>query len=211
MGRITILFLITLIVYLLIKNCVKQDYIEKYRNSIHSINVKIVEIPEELNRGLMYRKVPLENNEGMLFKYPDIDYHTFWMKNTFIPLDVIFFDTKFNVIGFVENNRPHNLMTKGINKKSKYFLEVNSGYILRNNIRNGDFELRVSFKHLDNNKIIENISDYIKTFYKTDYSQGNTIYTKMEIEIEKMELLDLVTNESFNDFNKGDYHRSINL
>ena len=48
--------------------------------------------------------------------------HTFWMKNTYIPLDVIYFDKDSNVIGFIENNLPHDLTIKGINKSSKSFL-----------------------------------------------------------------------------------------
>ena len=60
------------------------------------------------------------------------------MKNTYIPLDVIYFDNESNVIGFIENNQPHDLTIKGIDRESNSFLEVNGGYVKKNNVRIGD-------------------------------------------------------------------------
>lgn len=61
-----------------------------------------------IREGLMFRKDSLKPNHGMLF-HTGRKYNSFWMKNTYIPLDVIFLDETFKIIGFVENNQPLSL------------------------------------------------------------------------------------------------------
>ena len=104
---------------------------------VHRINVKVSKTSDELRRGLMF-VTHLAENEGMLFKYPNLGKHTFWMQNTYIPLDVIYFDKDSNVIGFIKDNHPHDLTIRGIDRESKSFLEVNGGYVNKNNVRMGD-------------------------------------------------------------------------
>ena len=88
-------------------------------------------------KGLMYVKEPLHTRCGMLF---DMGYkvNSMWMKNTFIPLDVIFLDENMNIIGFKENNQPHSLKSISINKPSKYVLEMNAGTVKNFNLKKGD-------------------------------------------------------------------------
>ena len=88
-------------------------------------------------KGLMYVKEPLNSRYGMLF---DMGYkvNSMWMKNTFIPLDVIFLDKNMNIIGFKENNQPHSLKSIMINKPSKYVLEMNAGTVKKFNLKKGD-------------------------------------------------------------------------
>lgn len=88
-------------------------------------------------KGLMYVKKPLNSRYGMLF---DMGYkvNSMWMKNTFIPLDVIFLDKNMNIIGYKENNQPHSLKSISINKPSKYVLEMNGGSVKKFNLKLGD-------------------------------------------------------------------------
>ena len=132
-----VIFLVGLITFIY-----KSNFFWKIReffinHNVHHINVKVARSPGELKRGLMFVK-HLKENEGMLFKYHKMGNHTFWMKDTLIPLDVIYFDNESNVIGFIENNQPHNLTIRGIDIESNSFLEVNSGYVKNNNVRVGD-------------------------------------------------------------------------
>ena len=85
-------------------------------------------------KGLMYVKEPLYTRYGMLF---DMGYkvNSMWMKNTFIPLDVIFLDKNMKIIGFKENNQPHSLKSIMINKPSKYVLEMNAGSVKKFNLK----------------------------------------------------------------------------
>jgi len=85
----------------------------------------------------MYVKNPLNSRYGMLF---DMGYkvNSMWMKNTFIPLDIIFLDKNMNIIGFKENNQPHSLKSISINKPSKYVLEMNGDTVRNFNLKRGD-------------------------------------------------------------------------
>ena len=142
-----VIFLVGLITFIYKSNffCMLREFFINRR--VHHINVKEAKSPGELKKGLMFVE-KLAEDEGMLFKYHKMGNHTFWMKNTLIPLDVIYFDNESNVIGFIENNQPHDLKIKGINKPSKSFLEVNGGYVNKNNVRIGD---KFSFTFLNFN------------------------------------------------------------
>ena len=88
-------------------------------------------------KGLMYVKEPLHTRYGMLF---DMGYkvNSMWMKNTYIPLDVIFLDKNMNIIGYKENNEPHSLKSIMIDKPSRYVLEMNGNSKKRFNLKEGD-------------------------------------------------------------------------
>ena len=131
-----VMFLAGLITFIYKSNFfwIREFFINR---NIHRINVKVSKTQDELRRGLMF-VTHLAENEGMLFKYPNLGKHTFWMQNTYIPLDVIYFDNDSNVIGFIKDNQPHDLTIKGIDRESKSFLEVNGGYVNKNNVRVGD-------------------------------------------------------------------------
>lgn len=103
-------------------------------------DVEIVSSPEEIQRGLMFRK-SLSPNKGMLFVFPDNTIHHFWMKNTLIPLDMIWLDTTKNVL-HVEHNVPpcqtDPCPSYGHNQSSMYVLEINAGESARRPIKVGD-------------------------------------------------------------------------
>ena len=104
-------------------------------------------------KGLMYIKKPLWNNNGMLFDMaPEPILHSMWMKNTYIPLDIIFLDENMNVVGFKENNQPHSLKSISIDKPSRYVLEMNAGSVKKKKLKIGEriyfFEKeRIKFKY----------------------------------------------------------------
>lgn len=91
----------------------------------------------ELAKGLMFKK-SLPKDEGALFIMKENKIQRFWMKNTFIPLDIIFLDNNKKIVGFRENAIPHDLSSYSIDKPSKYVIEVNSGFVDRHNLQIGD-------------------------------------------------------------------------
>jgi uncharacterized membrane protein (UPF0127 family) len=98
--------------------------------------VEIADTPAKRSTGLMYRK-SLGKNEGMLFVYPEEDFLSFWMKNTFIPLSIGFFD-KNGVLLETYDMRPNQtLETYESRKKAIYALEVNQGWFRENGIAPG--------------------------------------------------------------------------
>lgn len=73
----------------------------------------------------------------MLFLFDREDQHTFWMKNTFIPLDMIFVDSAHRVVGIVKRATPHDETSRGVGRPSRYVIEVNGGFADENRIRVG--------------------------------------------------------------------------
>lgn len=100
-----------------------------------TLHLKRVSTPEDLKKGLMFRKKPLSLYQGMLFEFPNIGNNSIWMKNTFIPLDVVFLDDSFNIIFLYENTTPHSLRSIGTEKPSKYIIELNKGDIMKYHLK----------------------------------------------------------------------------
>ncbi|HET9599507.1 MAG TPA: DUF192 domain-containing protein [Anaeromyxobacteraceae bacterium] len=102
-----------------------------------TVNVELARTPEEQARGLMFRD-RLAEDAGMLFIFPDSSDHAFWMKNTLIPLDMIFIDEAGTVVGIVERAEPQTLTPRSVGARSRYVLEVNGGWSAANGFGKGD-------------------------------------------------------------------------
>jgi len=98
---------------------------------------KIFKNNSDIQNGLMFVK-RLPKNVGALFCMPDKKNHPFWMKNTYVSLDIIFLDEKFKVVGFAENARPNDLTFVEINKPSKFIIEINAGFSKTHSLHVGD-------------------------------------------------------------------------
>lgn len=110
----------------------------------HAVRVEVVRTDQDRARGLMNRS-RLDADAGMLFVFEESDDHSFWMKNTFIPLDMIFVDEGGRVAGVVERAEPLTLESRTIGKPSRYVLEVNGGWASAHGVRPGD---RVRFENV---------------------------------------------------------------
>ena len=91
------------------------------------IYVTRVTKPEDISRGLMFRTEPLGQNVGLLFDKGSWSDTGFWMKNTLIPLDIIFLDEEYQVIDVLRDMVPGDLTVRSINKSWRYAVEVNAG------------------------------------------------------------------------------------
>jgi uncharacterized membrane protein (UPF0127 family) len=100
-----------------------------------NIQIAISEYDREL--GLMFRK-SMEENQGMLFIFPDTRVRSFWMMNTLIPLDMIFIDSTKTILNIAKNTTPYSDSSYTSVGPAKYVLEVNGGFTERHNIRPGD-------------------------------------------------------------------------
>ncbi len=100
------------------------------------LEVEVVASPRAVERGLMFRThLPLEG--GMLFLMGEEDVQSFWMRNTLIPLDMLFIDHDKKVVGIVENAEPRTETSRTVGKPSLYVLEVNGGWCAKNGITAG--------------------------------------------------------------------------
>jgi uncharacterized membrane protein (UPF0127 family) len=73
----------------------------------------------------------------MLFLFEGQEVHNFWMKNTLIPLDMLFIDRDRKIVGIVENAEPQTLTSRRVDQPSKYVLEIGGGVAARLGIRPG--------------------------------------------------------------------------
>jgi len=108
------------------------------------INLEIADTDEKRKLGLMFRK-NLNRNDGIIFDYKGMNYVKIWMKNTQIPLDIIFLQNN-EIVYLKENvlpclNNKLNCPTYGSEKPINFIIEVNAGII-------EDYELKVGDKLL---------------------------------------------------------------
>ncbi len=110
----------------------------------HPVRVELARTPAEQAKGLMDR-TSLAPDAGMLFLFEDNVEHSFWMKNTLIPLDMIFIDDQGTIVGIVERAEPRTLTGRTVGKPSRYVLEVNGGWSAAHGVTRGD---RVRFENV---------------------------------------------------------------
>jgi hypothetical protein len=95
----------------------------------HCFQVELAKTPEDRAQGLMFRK-DLDDNKGMLFIFEEEDIYPFWMKNTLIPLDILWINIKKEIVFIYKNahpciTEPCPIINPG--RKAKYVLELKGG------------------------------------------------------------------------------------
>ncbi|UII78659.1 DUF192 domain-containing protein [Flagellimonas sp. CMM7] len=90
------------------------------------LDIEIAESEYETQTGLMYRE-SMQDNQGMLFIFPDVAMHSFYMKNTQIALDIIYIDENLKIASFQKNAQPFNETGLSSKVPVKYVLEINAG------------------------------------------------------------------------------------
>jgi len=100
-------------------------------------HVEIADTPAKRELGLQYRK-ELATERGMIFLFPAESQQTFWMKNTPLPLDMIFINRERKIVGIVEQAVPFTLEPRSVNGPSQYVLEINGGLSKHHGIKAGD-------------------------------------------------------------------------
>lgn len=102
----------------------------------HTLNVELAHTPAEQQRGLMYRR-ELDEDSGMLFLFTKSEQKTFWNKNTYIPLDVIWLYED-QVVGISQLPAiSEGLITVLSPSNTNHVLEVNRGWAERHDIQIG--------------------------------------------------------------------------
>ncbi len=99
--------------------------------------VEVADTPAKRELGLQYRQA-LGNDRGMIFLFAAEAPQTFWMKNTPIPLDMIFINRDRKIVGIVEQTEPYSLESRSVRAPSQYVLEINGGLAKRHGIKTGD-------------------------------------------------------------------------
>lgn len=97
---------------------------------------ELADSPSERTRGLMYR-TEMADGEGMLFLFPAEQQLSFWMRNTLIPLDMIFIRADHTILGVVENAVPRTDTPRAVPGVSQFVLEINGGLAAKHGIASG--------------------------------------------------------------------------
>jgi uncharacterized membrane protein (UPF0127 family) len=101
---------------------------------------EIADTPEKLSKGLMFRQ-KIKDDYGMLFVFPDEDYRSFWMKNTLIPLDIIYLNQGRQIVDMYLSVPPCKAdpcPSYNSSFPARYVLELNGGLAKKLKLKIGD-------------------------------------------------------------------------
>ena len=115
------------------------------RNGVHVFSVEMATTDKERETGLMYRK-ELPDGKGMLFDFSPEQQISMWMKNTYIPLDMIFIRADGRILRIAENTEPHSTKIISSGGPAKGVLEVIAGTAQKYGIAPGDRVAHPLFK-----------------------------------------------------------------
>ncbi len=103
----------------------------------HEFMVELADTPEARSRGLMYRR-SMADDYGMLFDFERVEIVTMWMRNTYIPLDMLFIRADGTIARIAENTEPLSERTISSREPVLSVLEVKGGTTARLGIGPGD-------------------------------------------------------------------------
>lgn len=103
----------------------------------HAFDVQYALTAEQKRKGLMFVE-DMPDNHGMVFLYPKQSVTKFWMRNTLIPLDMLFFDKDMKLVHIENSATPHDLSPRGPNTPVCIVVEINGGMAETLNIQMGE-------------------------------------------------------------------------
>jgi len=103
----------------------------------HRFTVEVAETPAQMQQGLMFRRT-MASDAGMLFDYKTPMVATMWMRNTFIPLDMLFVDAQGRIVNIRERAVPESLDVIAAAAPVRAVIELNGGTAARLGIAPGD-------------------------------------------------------------------------
>jgi hypothetical protein len=115
------------------------------------IEIEIADDDRQREQGLMWRRNMAESR-GMVFIFPQESEQRFWMRNTYIPLDIIYVNSKMEIVSIQKNCKTLNDGGLPSNAPAQYVVEVIGGFCDKHNIKAGT---KILFKDLMNNKIYQ--------------------------------------------------------
>jgi len=105
-------------------------------DATHYFTVQLADEPREHQTGLMFRE-SMPSDHGMLFEFERADHRSFWMQNTYIPLDIIFIRSNGRIAN-IERGEPESLASVRSRGRVRAVLELNAGTAEKLGISSGD-------------------------------------------------------------------------
>jgi uncharacterized membrane protein (UPF0127 family) len=127
-----------------LQNFAKETLTIRSQGKEHRLTVEIARTPAQQAQGLMYRR-RMAADAGMLFLHTGPRRAQMWMKNTYIPLDMLFIAPDGRIDQIVERTTPHSLETIVSNSAVSAVLELNAGTAYRLGLKPGDRVVHPAF------------------------------------------------------------------
>jgi len=109
---------------------------DSLKNLIKKVDVEIADSDAARHLGLMFRE-GMQEGEGMLFIFPKEEVQSFYMKNTVLPLDIIFVNASKKIVKIHSNTEPFSEKSLPSVKPALYVVEVNAGFTTKFGIKEG--------------------------------------------------------------------------
>ena len=107
------------------------------RGGAHAFQVEVMRTPAEQAKGLMFRRY-MPDDRGMLFDFGRADIVQMWMKNTYIPLDMVFVGADGRVVSIAADTEPLSERTISSGAPATGVVELNAGAAARIGLAVGD-------------------------------------------------------------------------
>ena len=119
----------------------KNSNDKKMKQEINfGLDLRLANTKNKMKVGLSNRQKPLPERihySGMIFDFENMGIRTMTMKDTKIPLDMIFLDNNSKIVGIIENAKPYNKKQYSINIPTRYVIEINAGLVKKLNLKVG--------------------------------------------------------------------------
>ncbi len=135
----SVYLLLVVFVFYLVFYRIKRNHREGFKDIDGRIVTIYIKRAHDKKLGLMHRKNKLKKNHGLLFDYDRYGVFTFWMKDTYIPLEVICLDHNYKVVGVIEDLKPKSKKSRTLDRPFRYAIEVNKGTSKKNSLKTGDY------------------------------------------------------------------------
>lgn len=106
-------------------------------DTISQIDVEVAETTLKRNQGLMYR-TQMSDKQGMIFIFDVEEEQSFWMKNTYLPLDMMFVNSENTIVKIHRNTEPLTTTPYSSGKPAQFVVEVIGGYSDKFGVKEGD-------------------------------------------------------------------------
>ena len=114
-----------------------EAFIVRNGDTVQKVWIEVADTPYKRQTGLMYRK-QMDLNQGMLFVFDEERPQSFYMKNTYIPLDIIYIGKNHTVVSIQKDAKPLDEKSLPSEGPAQYVLEINSGLSDQWELKKGD-------------------------------------------------------------------------
>lgn len=112
-------------------------FISAEGDTIRKMDLEIADTEDKRTQGLMYRST-MSDRQAMLFIFDEEEERSFWMKNTYISLDIMFADAEGNIVSIQKNTRPYSEDPVLSYAPALYVIEVVAGFSDLYGLEKGD-------------------------------------------------------------------------